>query len=80
MVRKRLNRNREKRTVQYFDYTLMTVLIFLIGFGLLMLYSTSSYSASVKFHDGMFYLKNQLKAYAVSFIIMWCAWHFGWLC
>ena len=73
MVRKRLNRNREKRTVQYFDYTLMTVLIFLIGFGLLMLYSTSSYSASVKFHDGMFYLKNQLKAYAVSFIIMWCA-------
>lgn len=71
MIGKKINKNREKRTVAYFDYTLMAVLIFLIGFGLLMLYSTSSYSASVKFHDGMFYLKNQLKAYVVSFFVMW---------
>lgn len=71
MVGKRLNGNKKKRTVEYFDYTLMAVLIFLIGFGLLMLYSTSSYSASVKFGDGMFYLKNQLKAYAFSFVAMW---------
>ncbi|WP_461812270.1 FtsW/RodA/SpoVE family cell cycle protein [Faecalimonas sp.] len=70
MVRNRVDRTREKRTIAYFDYTLMAVLIFLIGFGLLMLYSTSSYSATVKFHNGMFYLKNQLRAYVISFGIM----------
>ena len=71
MTGTRIKKNREKKTVEYFDYSLLAVLIFLIGFGLLMLYSTSSYSAKMKFGDGMFYLKNQLKAYAVSFIAMW---------
>lgn len=78
MVGKRGYRTKEKRTVAYFDYTLMVVLVFLIGFGLLMLYSTSSYSATVKFHDGMFYLKNQLISYVVSFIAMWVIYKFDY--
>lgn len=48
----------DKKT-QYFDYSLLAVVIFLLCFGLVVLYSTSSYSAQVKFHDGMYYFKRQ---------------------
>lgn len=60
-----------KRTIRYFDYSLLAVLIFLICFGLVMLYSTSYYSAQTKFNDGMFYLKKQIRATAISFFAMW---------
>ena len=35
----------------FFDYTLLFIVLFLLGFGLVMLYSTSSYDASLQF-DG----------------------------
>ena len=34
-----------KKQIKYFDYTLLFIIIFLVGFGLVMLYSTSSYNA-----------------------------------
>ena len=46
---------------QYFDYTLLTVVFFLLCIGLVMLYSVSSYDAKLTFDDSMFYLKNQFK-------------------
>ena len=60
----------KKKEIKYFDYGLLTVLIFLICFGLVVLYSTSYYSAQIKFDDGKFYLMKQIKAYVLSFIIM----------
>ena len=45
----------------YFDYGLVAVLIFLICFGLIMLYSTSYYSAQIDYKgDGAFYFRRQL--------------------
>ena len=43
---RRNNRNRKKRKQYgfYFDYTLLFVLVFIVGFGLTMIYSTSSYT------------------------------------
>ncbi|MCP1101345.1 cell division protein FtsW (lipid II flippase) [Aequitasia blattaphilus] len=55
---------------QYFDYSLLAVLIFLVCFGLIMLYSTSSYSALVTTGDSMFYLKRQLLFTVAGFIGM----------
>ena len=46
----------------YFDYTLVAIIIFLVCFGLIMLYSTSSYSARLE-HQGnhMYLLERQFK-------------------
>lgn len=52
------------------DYTLLFVIIFLLCFGLVMLYSTSSYSAVMKFGDGAHYLKNQLFATVLGIAVM----------
>ncbi|MFV0464676.1 MAG: FtsW/RodA/SpoVE family cell cycle protein [Lachnospiraceae bacterium] len=58
---------KKKRPVRYFDYNLLFIIIFLVGFGLVMLYSTSSYSAQIRFGDSAFYLKKQLAAVAIGF-------------
>lgn len=44
------------------DYVLLTVVMFLVVFGLLMIYSTSSYEAWDKQGDSAFYLKKQLQS------------------
>lgn len=48
---------RKKR--KYFDYSLLTIVIFLVCFGLVMLYSTSSYSARIDFGNSMYYVVRQ---------------------
>ena len=44
----------------YFDYSLLFVLIFIVGFGLTMVYSTSSYTAQINYGDPEYYFKKQL--------------------
>lgn len=47
----------------FFDYTLLFVVVFLILFGLVMIYSTSSYEAADTFDgDSTYYLRKQLFA------------------
>lgn len=58
--RRKQNRKRKENTIKYYDYSLLAVLICLICFGLVMLYSTSAYSALVKYGDSMHYFKRQL--------------------
>ncbi len=60
----------QKQVVQYFDYSLLAIVIFLVCFGLVMLYSTSSYSAQIKFNDSMYYFKRQAVFSAISLIGM----------
>lgn len=63
-------RNKKKITIKYFDYSLLAVIIFLVCFGLVMLYSTSSYSAQVSYGDSMYYFKRQIIFSVVSFVAM----------
>ena len=44
-------------------------MLFLILFGLIVIYSVSSYEAGIKFGDGAYYLKNQLKATGLGMIV-----------
>lgn len=60
----------KNKQIRYFDYSLLAVLIFLVCFGLVMLYSTSSYSAQEKFGDSMYYFKRQIMISAASFLGM----------
>ena len=55
---------------KYFDYDLLMILVFLMCFGLVMLYSTSAYSANADFGNDMFYFSKQAIISAVSFVFM----------
>lgn len=52
-------RQRKKPAENYFDYSLLFIVLFLVGFGLVMIYSTSSYEAVLQGHESTFYLKRQ---------------------
>lgn len=52
------------------DMSLLVTVIFLVCFGLVMIYSTSSYEAAMKFGDSTFYLKRQLLATVLGIIVM----------
>ena len=54
-------KKRKEKKAHYFDYSLLAIVIFLMCFGLVMLYSTSSYSAALKFGNSMYYFKKQAQ-------------------
>lgn len=55
---------------RYFDYELLLVVIFLMCFGLVMLYSTSSYEADVEFGNDLYYFFRQALIGAGGFVVM----------
>lgn len=57
----------------YIDYSLIFITLFLVAFGLIMVYSTSSYEASMSAltkNDPAYYLKKQAGASVVGFVLM----------
>ena len=63
---------KKEHSIAYFDYSLLAILICLICFGLVLLYSTSSYSAMMKQNgDSLFYFKRQVLFCIVGLIGMW---------
>ena len=71
---KRVETRRRKKQAEYcFDYTLLFIVLFLLGFGLIMVYSTSSYEASMSAslnYDEAYYLKHQAAATALGLVAM----------
>ena len=55
---------------QYFDYDLLMILVFLMCFGLVMLYSSSSYTSANKYGDSAHYLKLQARNIAIGLVFM----------
>ena len=68
---KRRRRQQTEEKTKYFDYDLLLVIIFLTCFGLVILYSTSAYSAQIDF-DGndMHYFSRQAIFSIISFGFM----------
>ena len=62
------SRTGEKQPTHYYDYSLVAVIVLLTCFGLIMLYSTSSYLAEVQQGDDMFYFKKQALISGASII------------
>ncbi len=67
------NKNRSKNSIRakmiekpdYYDYSLVAAIILLTCFGLIMLYSTSAYTSTIRFNDDMYFFKKQT---AISFV------------
>ena len=56
-------RKKKLKPLRYYDYNLLFLIIFLLCFGLVMLYSTSAYTAFLENDgDAMFYVRKQLFA------------------
>ena len=53
------------------DSVLAAVSIALIGFGVVMVYSASAVEATVRYHDGQFFLKRQGAYAAGAIVVMW---------
>ena len=57
------------RNGQYYDYNLLACVVLLTCFGLIMLYSTSSYMAQINYGSDMYFFKKQ-AIISVACIIM----------
>lgn len=68
------------KTEHYFDYSLLFIILFLVGFGLVMIYSASSYNATVEMDNAMYFLIHQGGAAAIGiaamFVVSWIPYHF----
>ena len=64
------NKKKGKQSEYFFDYSLLFIILFLLGFGLIMLYSTSSYEAAQNFGRSTFYLEKQLFAIILGLFLM----------
>lgn len=63
-------RKKKEQSEYFFDYSLLFIVLFLLGFGLVMIYSASSYSAFEEFGDTAHYLKRQLAAIVIGLVLM----------
>ena len=52
------------------DYSLLLIVLFLLAFGLVLLYSTTSYMALLDYEDSGYYLKRQLMFTAAGLVLM----------
>ena len=69
-TRREARRRKKLKKLLNFDYTLLLIVIFILAFGLVMLYSTSAYAAALKTGNSAFYLKKQLFAACLGFVGM----------
>lgn len=78
MVRKRRRRSASRRNSRasnmrindYFDYSLLFITLFLVCFGLIMIYSTSSYIAQRDFNDATIFFRGQAIAAILGIFAM----------
>lgn len=59
-------KNKPKR---FYDYSLLFCIIFLTAFGLVMIYSASSYMAQIKFENASYFMMRQLKIAAFGLVV-----------
>ena len=68
--RKAVKQKKKEQAEFFFDYSLLFIVLFLLGFGLVMIYSASSYVAFQDYKDSAFFLKKQLFAVIIGLGLM----------
>ena len=67
---RRRRRKKKQQSEYFFDYSLLFIVLFLLGFGLIMIYSASSYEAYDTYGDAAYYMKKQLIANIIGLVFM----------
>lgn len=70
MTRNERELGKKKTFHSYYDYSLLFLVLFLAGFGLIMIYSTSSYNASIHYNDPTKFLKRQALSVGIGILAM----------
>lgn len=70
MTRAEREQGKVKKFHSYYDYSLLFLTLFLVCFGLVMIYSTSSYNASRNYGKPTFYLEKQAIFGAIGIFLM----------
>ena len=70
MNRAEMEQGKKKKVHRYYDYTLLFLTIFLVCFGLVMIYSTSSYNAQRFYGDATKFVMQQAKAAVLGIVGM----------
>ncbi len=68
-----MSKNQLTKKGQFFDYSTLIIVLVLIAFGLVMIYSTSYYSAVSKNLSPSYYLKKQLLSTCLGLVCMFIA-------
>ncbi len=69
-AQKKGRRKKREQSEYYFDYSLLFIVLFLLGFGLIMVYSASSYEAFDDYGDAAYYMKKQLVSNILGLVAM----------
>ena len=60
----------EKKKTNFFDYSLLFIVLFVTGFGLVMMYSASGYTAQNRLSDALYFFKRQALFAAIGVLVM----------
>ncbi len=63
-------KKRKKRKRTFYDYSLLFTIVFLLVYGLIMIYSASSYTAQIQKGDAAYFAVKQAEVGFVGFIVM----------
>lgn len=60
----------KKKMNSYYDYSLLFLIVFIVGFGLVMIYSTSSYNAERLYGRSTYFIEKQALSAALGLVVM----------
>lgn len=63
-------KKKKDKPVEFFDFSLLFVVLFLLAFGLIMVYSTSAYMAGIKLGQQNYYFKKQIMTSSIGLVAM----------
>lgn len=71
----RFKRGSRKNQESFSDYTLLFIVLFLLAFGLVMLYSTSAYDANLTYNDSTYLFRKQIFSTLAGLIVLFIVSH-----
>ena len=71
----RLKRGARKNQESFSDYTLLFIVLFLLAFGLVMLYSTSAYDANLTYNDSTYLFRKQIFSTLAGLVVLFIVSH-----
>lgn len=71
----RFMRGSRKNQESFSDYTLLFIVLFLLAFGLVMLYSTSAYDANLTYNDSAYLFRKQIFSTLAGLVVLFIVSH-----